>query len=366
MSRCARALAAWAVALLGASGCCTCSSPGFTYRSEAARAPAEPPALQPALRALHVADVGDPGCQQAALSEAMAAAHRAAPFDLVLSPGDNLYECGPDATLPGASGCRFGDDANTVAAGYAGPADPTFARFEDAVAPLAGVPVYLALGNHDVAATRSCAVTGADAAVAARTKACLEVAHASPSWSMPGRHYVIDRGPARFVVVDTNLLVGDYGGFTFEDEEAFVAEASAGCADRPCFLVGHHPAVTAALHRSDATPAYLARVDRLIAAGQGRLRAWLAGHDHDLQHLRTPGGLDVLVSGNGSRARGSERFDALSAPGASLLFASVRWGFGVLEVGEGGWRYRFEGEDGTGLYCCAAAGAGPCEPVACR
>ncbi|ABC81020.1 metallophosphoesterase [Anaeromyxobacter dehalogenans] len=366
MRRCARALAAMAVALVGASGCCTCVDLDYTYRSGAARAPAAAPPFSPLLRVLHVADIGEPNCQQRAVSDAMAAAHRRAPFDLAVAPGDNVYNCGPDATLPGAADCRFADDGNGVAAGYAAPADPSFARFEDAFAPLAGVPIHLALGNHDVATAGSCAVPGVEPATAARRKACLEVAHASPLWSMPGRHYAVDRGPARFIVVDTNLLGGDYAGFTFADEEAFVAAAAAGCDGRACFLVGHHPAVTAGSHHDDATPEYLARVDRLLAAGQGRIRAWLAGHDHDLQHLRTPGGVDVLVSGNGSRARGAERFRERSAPGAELLFAAVRWGFGVLEVGDGGWRYRFESDDGTALYCCAAAGTGRCEPVACR
>ena len=39
------------------------------------------------------------------------------------------------------------------------------------------------------------------------------------------------------------------------------------------------------------------------------VRAWLAGHDHDLQHLRTATGVDVLVSGNGATARPRERFE---------------------------------------------------------
>jgi hypothetical protein len=181
---------------------------------------------------------------------------------------------------------------------------------------------------------------------------------------MPARHYAIDRGPARFIVVDSNLLLREYGGFRLDDEVAFVAAASAGCAERVCFLVAHHPAATAGEHADDGTPAYLARVQRLLDAGGGRIRAWLAGHDHDLQHLRTPAGLDVLVSGNGSEGRPRERFETTSG-GAALLFASVRWGYGVVEVWPGGWRYRFEDERSQPLYCCTAAGDGPCQPTAC-
>jgi tartrate-resistant acid phosphatase type 5 len=184
---------------------------------------------------------------------------------------------------------------------------------------------------------------------------------------MPARHYYVDQGNARFVFVDTNLVVRDYGGFALDDEVAFVASMAADCETRLCFLVGHHPPVTAGMHRDDlAKPAYVARMATLLDAGGGKIRAFLAGHDHDLEHLRTPEGLDVLISGNGSGTRGAEKFSATSRQGTQLLFASLRWGFGVIEVGVNGWRYRFEGDDGSALYCCAAAATGPCEPVACR
>jgi hypothetical protein len=195
-------------------------------------------------------------------------------------------------------------------------------------------------------------------------KACREVAHAAPQWVMPGRHYAVDRGPARFIVVDSNLLFRDYAGFALDDEVAFVAAQAAGCANRVCFLVAHHPLATAGDHRDDGTATYLARAERLVDAGAGRIRAWLAGHDHDLQHLRTPAGVDVLVSGNGARGRPRERFGATSA-GATLLFASGAWGFGVIEAWPGGWRYRFEDVRGAPLYCCAAPGEGRCEPTTC-
>jgi hypothetical protein len=383
-------------AALGPLLAAACGSPTYTVIGAGARSPPPAPPLGPVVvRALHLADFGEQNAQQATVARAVAAAHARAPFDVALFPGDNLYEDGPDPAVPGADGCRFAADGNTLAPGFTAPPDPTFARHEAPLAPLAGVPVYLALGNHDVLAP-----PGASATVG-RRRACLEVAHSSPAWRMPARHYVVDveeagsprrrgegaaratgdeagsprrRGEgaagapgvaARFIVVDSNLVKGDYGGFSFEDEVAFVAQAAAGCEGRACFLVGHHPPVTAGEHAADATPAYLARMGRLVAAGGGRIRAWLAGHDHDLQHLRTPAGLDVLVSGNGSRGRPLERFAAVSVPGATLEFASVRWGYGVLSVTESGWTYRFEDVEGAPLHCCAALGAGPCAPVQC-
>ncbi len=360
-----RSAAAAVLALLvGAAGCHGCAgAPTFTVRNGAARTPGPAPTLAPpSLRALHLGDFGDRTRQQAAMASAIETAQRRTPFDLALDAGDLVYPCGPNAAAAGAEACRFADDGATVAAGFTAPADPAFSVHDGPLASLGKTPAFVALGNHDVATGGSCGP--ADEAVA-RTKACLSVAHASPQWTMPARHYAVDRGPARFIVIDTNVVLRDYGGFTLDSEVAFLAAQAEGCAARRCFVVGHHPPVTAGVHRADATREYVARMQRLLDAGGGRIRAWLVGHDHDLQHLRTPTGLDVLVSGNGSRGRPRETFDATSA-GGQLLFASVRWGYGVLEVSTDGWRYRFEDERGEPVYCCTAAGGGPCDPVACR
>ena len=359
-----------ALLALAGSGCCRCArSPTFA-RSEAplAEAPARPRALR---SVLHFADYGDDTCQQAAVAGAMVASHRRAPFDLAVSAGDNVYECGLDPTLPGASGCAFSRDGNAVAPGYVPPLDPLMAeRFERLLAGLASggvpVPVHPALGNHDVGLPISC--SGRGDPVAQRTRACLQVAFRSPRWVMPGRHYAVDAGAARLLVLDSNLLKEDYGGFTLDGEVSFLESQAAACAGpgRFCFVVAHHPAATASGHRADFTPEYLARLRRLeraLAAGGGRIAGWLAGHDHDLQHLRAEAGYDVLVSGNTSRGRDGERFDRVAPPGARLLFASTAWGFGRLDVGADGWSYCFENDRGQPIHCCAATGRGPCQPV---
>lgn len=373
-------LALFALASAGAAGCCAClPEPTFVVRSPAARDPAPAPPLEgPVVRALHLADFGDDTCQQARVAQGIAEAHRRVPFALALFAGDLLYDCGP-AVVPGAEACAFAPDGNTLAPGFTSPPDPGFAeKHEGALGGLLVPPaaeVFVALGNHDV--SPSCGELP-DPTALERLKACLNVAWRSPLWSMPGRRYEVERGAARFVVIDSNLVRRDYGGFAFADEVAFVAEATQGCAGRAClaagacggrplcFLVAHHPPVTASSHRDDATPEYLARWRALLDAGGDRVRAVLSGHDHDLQHLRSPDGLDVFVSGNGSRGRPLERFGEVSVPGTALHFASVRWGHGVIEIGPSGWRYRFESHEGGPLHCCAARGAGPCEPTTCR
>jgi hypothetical protein len=368
------AAAALALTLLsGADGCCACSaSKGYERRGAAATTPGAPVTLTPpVVRALHFGDFGEANCQQAAVAAGIEDAHRRRPFDLAFHVGDNLYNCGPDWRSTAAGRCAFAADGITVAPGYTPPHDPSFAaKFEDALGGLAGagVPIYLALGNHDVATWASCVPIGDPVAVS-RAKACLEVAHASPAWRLPARHYVVDQGPARFIVLDGNVVKGDYGGFTLADEAAFLASASAGCDARPCFVLAHHPAATAGDHRSEFDAGYTARMAQLVAAGGGRIRGWLSGHDHDLQHVRTAAGLDVFVSGNGCRDRPDERFEAAAPAGATLLYGSVRWGHAILEVSATGFTWRAEDERGAARYCCAATHGGggwtPCEPVRC-
>ncbi|MBK9518900.1 MAG: metallophosphoesterase [Anaeromyxobacter sp.] len=356
-------------ALLALAGCAACADAAFTVRRGAALAPAAaPPEATGALRVLHLADFGEQTAQQAEVAAGLAAAHRRAPFALAFLAGDNLYPCGPDAARPGAAACTFAADRSTLATPPLG-TDPQFERLHDQ--PLAGLAaagppprVYLGLGNHDVATWPGCQAPGVEAAEAARRQACAEVAYRSPLWSMPGRHYVVDEGPARFIVVDSSLLYADYAGFTLDDELAFAAEAARGCDARACFVVGHHPPATAGGHVKDFTPARSARVARFLAALGPGVRGWLAGHDHDLQHARTAGGLDVFVSGNGATARPTERFERVN-DGGQLLFGSVRPGHGVLAVRPDGFSYRFEAPGGAALYCCAATGAGRCEPVTC-
>ncbi|HET9599727.1 MAG TPA: metallophosphoesterase, partial [Anaeromyxobacteraceae bacterium] len=329
-----------------------------------------PPVWAPALRAAFLGDFGDPTRQQAALAAAVAAAHARAPLDLAFSPGDAVYDCGPDPTVPGAAGCAFGPDGASPAAGFSAPADPRFGRFEARWPALerggAPVPVWIALGNHDVAAGKGCREGSLPARELQRLRACLSVAHRGPRWRMPARHYAVDAGPARFLVLDSNLLLGDYGGFTLAGEEAFLRDAAAGCEARPCFVVAHHPAASAGGHRREIDDAYVARLRRLQDAAGDRIAGWFAGHDHDLQHLRTPAGYDVFVSGQGSRGRPRERFESVAPPAAQLHYASTAWGFAVLEVWPGAWRVRFEGADGEPLHCCHASfPGGACQPVAC-
>ena len=356
--------AAWAA--LAASALVACVHD--VYRAEPIGSPgADRPE---ALRVLVFGDFGFQSIPQRLAADAMRRATRGRPFDLALEVGDNIYHCGPEPTRPGADTCRFEDDGVTVAPGARPPDDPLFRVNE---APLAGLrgrdgaplPIFLALGNHDVGLGGGrCARASLGEVEAMRRRACLSVARRTPAWSMPARHYVIDRGPVRFVVLDTNVAVRDYGGFTLADEIAFVREATATCgAERLCFLVGHHPPAAARGFWHRGPLPYAARIAQLVAAAGGRARAFLAGHVHTLEHVSIDG-LEVFISGSTAMG-GFGSFKTRTPARAQVRFATTAWGYAVLETDGRAYRVEFFDTSGAALHCCEAGATGPCRPVSC-
>jgi hypothetical protein len=225
--------------------------------------------------------------------------------------------------------------------------------------------MFLALGNHDVASGGRCAVAGLSEQDASRRRACLSVARRTETWTMPARHYVVDRGPVRLVVVDTNVAVADYGGFTLEEELAFVREATAACGPgRMCFLVGHHPPALVLRSGGGRVPGYAPRMAQLVAAAGGRVRAFFAGHIHTLEHL-SDGPLDVFVSGSTAMGAAGHGFRWVWPPDAQVRFVTSTWGYAVLEADAEGYRVRFTEVSGEPLYCCEAGKTGLCRPVTC-
>lgn len=61
-------------------------------------------------------------------------------------------------------------------------------------------------------------------------------------------------------------------------------------------VYGHHPIYTSGEHRSDSKVKTLAA--ELLPVLKGRVDVYLAGHDHDLEHLRADG-IDFFVAGGG-------------------------------------------------------------------
>jgi acid phosphatase len=244
--------------------------------SRAASAPAELPG-----HALHFAIIGDWGRygrpDQAAVAQQMARACDQAKARFVISVGDNFYE----------------DGAASVD-------DPHWQRSFEQVysAPSLQVPWYVILGNHDYRGS---------------VEAQLAYARTHPRWGMPGRtfqqsHLLPGGSAADFFYIDTSPMIAEYVGnphmpeVNQQDVPAQLAwlDGALAASKAPWKLVfGHHPIYSAGVGHGSQED--MIRLVLPVLQKHG-VQAYLAGHDHDLQHLKT-GNLHLVISGGGSEHR---------------------------------------------------------------
>ena len=229
------------------------------------------------VRVLAFGDFGDGSERQTRMAEAMARFHAKTPFDFAVTLGDNFYP-----------------------AGMASPADPRWHRdFERQYAPM-HIRFYPSLGNHDWVL--------ADSPVA-------EILYSEKSkvWQMPADRYTFIAGPAQFFAIDTNLVTR--AQLEWLDRELGRSKA------RWKIVYAHHPIYSYGWHGDDA-----GLRDNLLPVLRGRANIYLAGHDHDLQHIAPEDGVHFVVAGGGGA---SPR--AITA-GPRSLYAASKNGFAVIEA----------------------------------
>ena len=278
------------------------------------------------------------------------------------------------ARRPRAS-CAFEADGATVAARVpprrTTPPSPRSSRTPlGARSARAGVPVYLALGNHDVATWARCVPVG-DAVAVSRAKACLEVAHRAAAWKMPARHYVVEPRAPPAAPPGSSSWTATWSRPTTAASRSTTRSPSSRPPRPPAATTSPASSWRTTRPRPRATtPAdfdgRLTARDGPARRGGGRRPPRLARRPRP----RSPapphrGGLDVFVSGNGCarpdrravRARGagrSPRSSTAPSAGASPSSRSPATGF----------TWRVEDERGIARYCCAATRAGGWTP--CR
>lgn len=162
--------------------------------------------------------------------------------------------------------------------------DPVFrTQFEEPYAPL-GIPVYLALGNHDHYGN---------------PQADIEYTRKSPShaWILPARYYTFAAAGVRFLALDTSMP---------DDEQLRwalgVLQQSRARGERFVVAFGHHPRQSYGAHgMADVeVPALAQWLDRILC---WRVDAYIAGHDHDLQVLKPRCGVRQIVTGAAAQLR---------------------------------------------------------------
>jgi tartrate-resistant acid phosphatase type 5 len=228
----------------------------------------------PAGKPIHVVAFGDYGSgnsHQAAVAGAIAQRNKSLPFDLGITLGDNFYFCGVRSVE-----------------------DPKWrTRWEDFYTSL-GFPFYAALGNHDyghppIICPLERGSPDAEVAYTARSR----------SWRMPARYYSFKAGPVLFVAIDTE-------GWSAEQLE-WIRQTLAASADDPDIkwrvVYGHHPIYTSGVHLNQRRIGQL-REQLLPVLKAAHVDAYICGHDHDLEHLRSDGIEFLICGGGGAKLRG--------------------------------------------------------------
>lgn len=278
--------------------------PGFMRRPPATfslKAAGEP------VRILAFGDYGNGSEHQKRTAAAMLAYHRRTPFDFAVTLGDNFYSVGMDS-----------------------PDDPRWKTWwEDLYTPL-GIQFYATLGNHDWGQADSPA---AEMLYTAKSR----------SWRLPALYYTYTAGPVQFFALDTNEV--SEAQLLWLDEELKKSTA------RWKVAYCHHPIYSAGAHGDNQT-----LIRRLLPLLKGRVDVYLAGHDHDLQHLKAEDGVHFFVAGGG----GAGIRPVKSDPRA--LFAKSSYGFAVVEADAERLKVKFVSSDSPDaevvLYEYALTGKG--------
>jgi tartrate-resistant acid phosphatase type 5 len=218
----------------------------------------------------------------------------------VFSVGDNFYDNGVQSAV-----------------------DPQWrSSFEDVYSARSlQIPWYVALGNHDYRGD---------------PQAQVEYTQVSRRWRMPARYYKIAGSEVRaphldLFVIDTSPLVNQYRddvhgaiakNVVSQDVDAQLRwldqQLGASTADWK-LVIGHHTLRSGGSAHGD-TPEMVQLVEPLLR--KHRVRAYINGHDHDLQHIRRDG-MDYIGCGAGSEARPVQAVEG-------TLFCAARSGFAAM------------------------------------
>ena len=247
-----------------------------------------------AVRVLAFGDFGDGSADQKRVAAAMSAYHEGRPFDFALTLGDNFYSIGMES--------------------------PEDARWKtwwsDLYDPL-GIKFYATLGNHDWGQPNSPAAE-------------ILYTQRSESWRMPAAYYTFTAGPAQFFALDTDVMS--------EKQLLWLTAALDASPAKWKIVYGHHPIYSHGQHEDSNT-----KIEQLLPVLRGRAQIYLAGHDHDMQHLQPEGSLHFFIAGSGGKLRPIE-------PGPRSLFAKSAHGFAVLEISAGSVAVAFVDTAGEELY----------------
>jgi acid phosphatase len=261
--------------------------------------------------------------EQHHVAAAMGRAAAQANSDFVLAIGDNFYSDGVASTT-----------------------DPLWQSVFEGVYthPALQVPWYALLGNHDYRGS---------------PQAQIDYAATSKRWRMPARYYqvadaALPRADVDLFAIDTSPFVERYREKTDEPigrntssqdtavQLAWLDHALSQSRAKWKLVTGHHPIRSGGSGHGDQ-PEIIARVQPILK--RYGVQAYIAGHDHDLQHIRRDG-IDMIQCGGGMEARPV-------SPVQGTRFCRAAAGFGMVQVTGDLLSFDLRDERGASLYTAA-------------
>jgi 3',5'-cyclic AMP phosphodiesterase CpdA len=215
--------------------------------------------------------MGDGSAAEAVVARAIARAHGAEPFDLLLLLGDLIYPKG---------------NPDQYQKKFAGPYEPVLA---------ARIPMLAVLGNHDIMT---------DGAAIQRL------------FGMPAPYYTAVRGPVEFFVID------DSQGRVDAAQKAWLERALGASTSPWKVAVMHVPLYSSGELHGSSLGLQASLKDTFERYG---VQLVMAGHDHNYERTMSMGGVTYIVSGGGCCPRevGLSPFTAAAAKGLHFVVVDV-------------------------------------------
>jgi tartrate-resistant acid phosphatase type 5 len=262
---------------------------------------------EPSVRVLVFGDYGDGEENQRRVAAAMQAYHRQHPVDFGITVGDNFQDFGPES-----------------------PTDPRWEPRWQSLYPAMKVLFFPALGNHDWAFPSGPAA---------------EVLYSAGEryWNMPAIYYTFQAGPVQFFALDTNALA--------EAQLLWLRQELKKSQAHWKIVYGHHPIFSSGRHGD--TPGLAERLLPLLE--EGKVTAYLCGHDHHMEHLQDEN-LHFFICGTGGRSLRPTDERPPENRGQSL-FTKLAYGFMVISADDGKLVFEFVDENLNTVYKRVLGGA---------
>ena len=187
-------------------------------------------------------------------------------------------------------------------------------------------PAYSIMGNHDYQRM--------PATVNKRDTELAYAARGNTRWTQPALWYSFELPHMRVIALDSNvhraIKDGDEVNFTLTEQEQakqlswFVAELEKPTSAPFTIVMGHHPIYSDGPHGDHKV--LLAEWEPLLR--KHNIPLYLAGHDHDLQHLEFEGHPTSFVC---SGAGGADLYDLKITPDKRGPYAKKVYGFTHME-----------------------------------